>query len=95
MYLQLENQILIPKGKVLGIFDLDNATWEKTTRAFLAQAETEGRVVTACEDLPRSVVLVGEDFGNTTVYLSGRSSIRLKKRYGQDLINADCKLRNE
>lgn len=81
MYLHLDKNILLPKGKILGIFELDNASWEKTTRDFLKTAEQEGRVVTACEDLPRSFVLVEEDFGNTTVYLSGRSSRRLKKRF--------------
>lgn len=81
MYLTLENNILIPKGKILGIFDLDHASWEKTTRSFLAQAEGEGHVVVACDDLPRSFVLTCEDFGNSTVYLSERSSQSLKKRF--------------
>lgn len=81
MYLHLENNILLPKGKILGIFDLDHSSWEKTTRQFLATAEAEGRVFSSCGDLPRSFVLVGEDFGNTTVYLSERSCASLKKRY--------------
>lgn len=81
IYLQLDRNILVPKGKILGIFDLDNASWEKISRDFLKTAQVEGRVVEACDDLPRSFVLVEEDFGNTTVYLSGRSSRRLKKRF--------------
>ncbi len=81
MYLNLENQILIPKGKVLGIFDMDHASWEKNTRNFLARAEEEGRVIALGMDLPRSFVLVGEDFGNTTVYLSERSCSSLRKRF--------------
>ncbi len=80
MYLQLDHHILIPKGKVLGIFDLDHSSWEKTSRDFLAQAEKEGRVFGDSTDLPRSFVLVGEDFGNTTVYLSSRTSYSLRKR---------------
>lgn len=83
MYLQLEQNILIPKGKILGIFDLDNASWEKKTRDFLAQAEEEGRVLSFTQDLPRSFLLVGEDFGNTTVYLSERSSATLARRMEQ------------
>lgn len=85
MYLHLENNILLPKGKILGIFDLDNASWEKTTRDFLKRGEEEGRVVTTCEDLPQSMVLVGEDFGNTTLYLSSRSCKSLKKRYEETM----------
>lgn len=80
MYLHLEKDILIPKGKVLGLFDLDNAAWEKNTQQFLRQAEDEGRVFTLCSDLPRSFLLVSEDFGNTTVYLTARSTQSLRKR---------------
>ncbi len=85
MYLQLEQNILLPKGKILGIFDMDHATWEKNTRKFLAQAEVEGRVFALTQDLPHSFVLVGENFGTSTVYLSGRSSISLARRMGQKI----------
>lgn len=80
MYLHLEKDILIPKGKILGLFDLDHAAWEKKTRDFLRQAEEEGRVFTLCSDIPRSFVLVSEDFGNTTVYITARSTQSLRKR---------------
>lgn len=80
MYLHLENNILIPKGKVLGLFDLDNTSWEKTSREFLRLGEKEGRVFSLSVDIPRSFVLVEEDFGNVTIYLSGKSTDSLKKR---------------
>lgn len=80
MYLHLEKDILIPKGKILGLFDLDNAAWEKNTQNFLRQAEEEGRVFTLSSDIPRSFLLVSEDFGNTTVYLTARSTQSLRKR---------------
>lgn len=83
MYLHLENQVLLPKRKILGIFDMDHCSWEKQTRDFLALAEEEGRVVAVQQDLPVSFVLVGEDFGGTTIYLSSRSSETLKKRMAQ------------
>lgn len=80
MYLHLEKDILIPKVKIFGIFDLDNACWEKKTKDFLKQAEEEGRVFTLCSDIPRSFILVEEDFGNITVYITARSTQSLKKR---------------
>ncbi len=85
MYLQLEQNILLPKGKILGIFDLDTASWEKNTRNFLAKAEEEGRVFPVSQDLPRSFVVVGEDFGNVTVYLSSRTAGTLATRMSQKI----------
>lgn len=69
----------------MGLFDLDKLYAEKNSRAFLKRAEAEGRVVSACHDIPSTVVLVGEDFGNTTVYLSSRSSQVLKKRMNRTI----------
>lgn len=89
MYLHLENNILLPKGKVLGIFDLDTACWEKKTKEFLRQAEEEGRVYTLCSDIPRSFVLVGEDFGNTTLYITARSTQSLRKRLEQSFFSEE------
>lgn len=89
MYLHLENHILIPKGKILGVFDLDTASWEKRTKDFLKLAEEEGRVFSFSSDIPRSFVLVGEDFGNTTVYLTARSTVSLRKRLEQSAFLLD------
>lgn len=85
MYLQLEQHILLPKGKILGIFDLDHTSWEKKTKEFLRRAEEEGRVFWVSSDLPRSFVLVGEDFGGCSVYLSSRSAGVLAGRMEQEL----------
>ncbi len=89
MYLSLENQVLIPKGKILGIFDLDTTANAKTTHLFLKRAEDEGRVISVCQDLPRSFVAVIEDFGNITLYLSGFSGRSLQKRYQISVIEQE------
>ena len=57
MYLHLGQSVVIPQGEILGIFDLDNASWAYRTREFLDRAQQEGRVVPVSEDLPRSYVL--------------------------------------
>ena len=57
MYLHLGQSVVIPQGEILGIFDLDNASWAYRTREFLDRAQQEGRVVPVSEDLPRSFVL--------------------------------------
>ncbi len=60
MYLHLGQSVVVPHRDILGIFDLDNASWAYKTREFLEQAEAEGRAVWLGEDLPRSFVLVGD-----------------------------------
>lgn len=57
MYLHLGQSVVVPYESVIGIFDLDNASWSHRTRSFLEKTEREGRVVLATEDLPRSFVL--------------------------------------
>ena len=39
MYLHLGQSVVIPDRDILGIFDLDNASWAFKTREFLERAE--------------------------------------------------------
>ncbi len=80
MYLHLGQSVVVPYQKILGIFDLDNASWAFKTREFLERAQLEGRVVSVGEDLPRSFVLVGGEAGPPTVYISQLSSAALLSR---------------
>ena len=80
MYLHLGQSVVVPYSRILGIFDLDNASWAYKTREFLERAEQEGRVISVCDDLPRSFVLVGGDEGPATVYISQLSSATLLGR---------------
>lgn len=79
MYLHLGQSVVVPHRDILGIFDLDNASWAYKTREFLDRAEAEGRVISACDDLPRSFVVTGMG-DKTTVYLSQLSSAALMGR---------------
>lgn len=80
MYLHLGQSVVVPYEAVLGIFDLDNASWSHRTRSFLEKAEREGRVVLATEDLPRSFVLCQRWGDGPMVYLCQPSSATLKNR---------------
>ena len=80
MYLHLGQSVVVPHKNILGIFDLDNASWAYKTREFLERAEQEGRVVSVSDDLPRSFVLVGEESGPPTVYISQLSPAALLRR---------------
>lgn len=82
MYLSLGSDMAVRDTSIIGIFDLDNTTCSKHTRAFLRQAEENGQVVAAGEDLPKSFLLTSE-FGMTRVYLSQFNPSTLEKRLSE------------
>ena len=85
MYLHLGQNVVVPHREILGIFDLDNASWAFKTREFLDKAEWEGRAVWLADDLPLSIVLVGRPDEQPLVYLCQASSATLAKRMEQNL----------
>lgn len=79
MYLNIGGDMAVLDRSVIGIFDLDNASWSKHTRNFLRKAEEEGQVISPAEDLPKAFVLTRE-YGMDRVYLTQVSSQTLEKR---------------
>ena len=80
MYLQLGQSVVVPLRDLIGIFEMDNTTSSRHTRAFLARAEREGRVVDVSGDLPKSFALCRAGKGPPTVYLSQLSAATLRGR---------------
>lgn len=79
LYLHLEQDSVILKKNIIGIFDMDKTTVSKKTREYLNQAEREGRVRYVSYDLPKSFIICAE--GNTTlVYISRLSSETVRGR---------------
>ncbi len=78
MYLSIGNGMAVRSTSVIGIFDLDNTSTSKRTRAFLDAAEREGCVV-PCDELPKAFVLTAE-YGQAQVHLTALSSYTLEKR---------------
>ena len=78
MYLSIGNDMAVRDTSIIGIFDLDNTSTSKRTRAFLEAAEREGQVV-PCDDLPKSFVLTAE-YGMNRLYLTSLNTATLEKR---------------
>lgn len=78
MYINIGNDMAVRDKSIIGIFDMDNTSTSKRTRAFLSRAEQEGKVV-PCDDLPKSFVLSVE-YGMDRVHLSALSTSTLEKR---------------
>ena len=85
MYLHLGQSVVVPYRDVIGIFDMDNASWAYKTREFLDTAQEEGRVIWVCDDLPRSFVVTDNGSENWQVYVSQLSSITLQGRMERNI----------
>ena len=79
MYLTIGGDMAVRDRAVIGIFDLDNTSWSRHTRSFLAEAERQGEVVDVSGALPKSFLLT-EEFGMSRVYLTQFNAAALEKR---------------
>ena len=84
IFLQLEGGESVIAEDVVGIFDMDEATAEESTRICLTQKQKAMQVVSLASDLPKSFVLVREAYGDR-VYISGLSTETIAKR-GSDFL---------
>ena len=79
MYIPIGSDMSVRDKSIIGIFALDNTTYSKHTKKFLAEAEKNGEVVTVAEELPKSFLLTSE-FGMDRVYLCQFNAATLEKR---------------
>ena len=79
-YLHIGQSVTVEEKRIIGIFDLDNTTYSRHTRSFLDGAETEGQVISVCEDIPRSFLLCDHPYHKQIVYLSQLNTVTLQKR---------------
>lgn len=82
MYLHLGQDVIVHTDSVIGIYDMDTATWSKHTRAFMSALEKDGRVIPLFEDLPKSCILC-EEGGVSVLYISQLSPQTLLRRSTQ------------
>ena len=75
------NDISIPASGIVGLFDLDAITVEKTTRDTLNRAQAEGSLTDCCNgELPRSLVLAKKAGNGYVYYLAAPNTSTLHKR---------------
>ena len=80
MYLHLGNQVIALQKSVIGVFDMDTATWSHRTRETLEKLEQAGQVENAAgTELPKSFVLT-QEFGAQRVYLTKYNAAILQRR---------------
>lgn len=87
MYLHLGAEIIVKNSDIIGIFDMDNTTINKSTRNFLAKCEKNKEVVNVSYELPKTFVLCNKKSKNkrnkhkkNRLYISQLASSTLVKR---------------
>lgn len=86
MYLHAGKRKIIREKNIIGIFDTDNAGKSPLTRKYLSDAEKEGLVERASEEIPKSFILYSDkesDFaerGKFKICFSQLSSASLSGR---------------
>lgn len=81
MYLYLGGDAVVRRDELVGIFDLDNASWSLHTRRFLTDTEREGRLRIATEDIPKSLVVCGD---GTVILAQPNTAILVKRLNDQE-----------
>lgn len=82
MYIHLGENTVVRDDEVIGIFDLETTTVQKSTRDFLAASEKRKEVINVSYELPKSFVLCSKGKKNKRLYISQLSSTTLFKRSG-------------
>ena len=85
MYLHIGNDIVVNSKNVIGIFDIENTTVSRPGKHFLREAQRNGEIIYATEDLPKSYIIVRKGKKNT-VYISSMSTNVLLRRSNQSKI---------
>lgn len=89
MYIHLGQDTVVSADSIIGIFDIENTSVSRDTKAFFRGCEAAGGVVNVCAspdplqvELPKSFIVCGQR-GQTRVYISQISSATLRKRAGR------------
>ncbi len=81
MYLPMGQGAVVPFDRVIGVFDLDNATYQKKTRDTLEVLEEQDALHTLGQRLPVSLVVTDQG-----AYLSPVSAQTLNRRLAENTL---------
>ena len=80
MCLHIGHNGILPEKRIIGIFDMDKATYNRRAMEFLTRAEQEGVVLDISGDIPKSFVVCDHPYHPQIVYLSQLNPATLQKR---------------
>lgn len=79
IYLHIGNNFSVDIRDIVGIFDIENTTVEKSTKILLERAEKEKKCVYTSYDMPKSFIVTVKN-GNEKIYITNLAASTLKKR---------------
>ena len=80
MYVRIGQTEIVPEKRIIGIFDLDKASYGRRAQEFLNRAEEEGVVLDVFGDIPKSFVVCDHPYHPQIVYLCQLNPATLQKR---------------
>lgn len=75
MYLYLGGETAIKSEKIIGIFDMDTSTVNKSTRDYLSKAEKDKKIIYVNYELPKSFIVCDDK-----IYVCPLNTATLLKR---------------
>lgn len=75
VYLYLGSDVSVHTDDVIGIFDIERTTVNKSVNEFLRVCQKSGQIYYVSLDLPKSFIIT-----DNSVYVSNVSTLTLKKR---------------
>ena len=75
MYLYLGSDVTVSESDVIGIFDIERTTVEKSVNEYLSFCQKNGSIYYVSLDMPKSFVVCTD-----CVYITNVSAATLKKR---------------
>ena len=82
MYIHLGQNTVVKTSDIVGIFDIDNTSVSKHTKALIADFEKKKRVINVSFEIPKSFLLVKQG-DESFIYITPISSATLKKRWSR------------
>lgn len=79
MYLHLGGKVIVCNQDIVGIFDLENTSVSKDTKAYLARVQKEGRVENVSMEMPKSFLITGKK-DEEKVFITQMSPATLRRR---------------
>ncbi|MDR3311335.1 MAG: DUF370 domain-containing protein [Oscillospiraceae bacterium] len=72
MYIYLGGGAVVSGGEIVGIFDADNCSAAKTTRAFLRERERRRELTAVADGQPRYFVVTASPRGERTYFTQSK-----------------------
>lgn len=83
MYIHIGGNISLDENDIIGIFDIEKTSVNKTVNEYLSKLQKQGRIYYVSYDMPKSFIVC-----KNTVYISNVSVMTLKKRALNDNFSA-------